>query len=363
MIGWVTKRKIVVIESDDWGSIRMPSRQVYDLLLSKGIRVDNQKYSRYDSLASDEDLSELFNVLSSVRDKNGNPAKLTANCVMANPDFDKIRQSNFEKYYYEPFTETLKRYPAHSNAFNLWRKGMSEGMFQLQFHGREHLNVHRWMKYLQENIGNVRLAFDNRMFEVSESGDVQGYMFMDALNYNNAHEIEFQKDSIIEGTKLFETILGFKSKTFIAPCYIWKSSLNDTLFNCGIKAFQGSWYQFEPKDGMENRFRKNFHYTGQKNALGQVYIVRNAAFEPSQIPNIDWIDDILSRIKIAFRWNKPAIISAHRLNFVGFIDRTNRERNLILFEQLLKEIVRKWPDIEFLSTDQLVDLMLEDKIE
>ena len=27
--GWRTKRHIVVIESDDWGSIRMPSKEVY----------------------------------------------------------------------------------------------------------------------------------------------------------------------------------------------------------------------------------------------------------------------------------------------------------------------------------------------
>ena len=27
--GWRTNRHIVVIESDDWGSIRMPSKEVY----------------------------------------------------------------------------------------------------------------------------------------------------------------------------------------------------------------------------------------------------------------------------------------------------------------------------------------------
>ena len=30
--GWRTKRKIVVIESDDWGSIRMPSLKVFETL-------------------------------------------------------------------------------------------------------------------------------------------------------------------------------------------------------------------------------------------------------------------------------------------------------------------------------------------
>jgi hypothetical protein len=38
--GWKTKRKIVVIESDDWGSIRMPSKSVVELLKSKKHRTN-----------------------------------------------------------------------------------------------------------------------------------------------------------------------------------------------------------------------------------------------------------------------------------------------------------------------------------
>lgn len=40
--GWKTNRKIIVIESDDWGSIRMPSKEVYELFLSKGFPIDTQ---------------------------------------------------------------------------------------------------------------------------------------------------------------------------------------------------------------------------------------------------------------------------------------------------------------------------------
>lgn len=85
--GWQTTRKIIVIESDDWGSIRMPSKEIYDNLLKSGIRVDRCPYNRYDSLASEEDLSALFDVLTSFRDMNGNHPVITANTVVANPDF------------------------------------------------------------------------------------------------------------------------------------------------------------------------------------------------------------------------------------------------------------------------------------
>jgi hypothetical protein len=42
-IGWRTNRKIIVIESDDWGSIRMRNQKTFDELLKAGIRVDKLK--------------------------------------------------------------------------------------------------------------------------------------------------------------------------------------------------------------------------------------------------------------------------------------------------------------------------------
>ena len=68
--GWHTRRKILVIESDDWGSVRMPSKEVYDEFMRRGIPVDKDPYCRFDNLATTEDLEALFDVLTSVKDKN-----------------------------------------------------------------------------------------------------------------------------------------------------------------------------------------------------------------------------------------------------------------------------------------------------
>ena len=55
--GYKTNRKIVVFESDDWGSIRMPSKLAYSNLLNKGIDVDKSYlYDTLDSLEKKEDL-------------------------------------------------------------------------------------------------------------------------------------------------------------------------------------------------------------------------------------------------------------------------------------------------------------------
>ncbi len=355
--GFHINRKIVVIESDDWGSIRMSSKDVYEKLLRKGIHVDNLAFNRYDALASESDLKALFEVLQSVKDKNGNPAIITANTIVANPDFDKIKASNYSEYYYEPFTETLKRYPEHSGAFELWKKGIAENVFRPQFHGREHLNVTRWMKALKNNVGNVRLAFEMGMYDLSEGNKITADSYMDTLNFENEDELEFQKKSIEEGLDLFEQIFGYRSKTFIAPCYIWDSKLNSVLAENGVKALQGGWFQLKPKVGILHKFRKEFHYTGERNKNNQCYIVRNVSFEPSINSSSSIIDEVLERMEFIFRMKKPVIISTHRLNFIGFIDSENRQRNLTIFAELLIRITKRWPNVEFVSSDKLADII------
>jgi len=360
--GWCTKHKIVVIESDDWGSIRMSSKESFLYLQSIGYPVDQCPYNSYDALESEEDLTSLFEVLNSVKDKNGLPAKLTANSVVANPDFDKIAQNDFQEYFYEPFTETYKRYPNHSNSFNLFRQGIVAGVVMPQFHNREHLNVKRWMRSLHKRNQGSLDAFTQRMFSVHQFYSPSSKSnFMNALDFDNANDADYIESVVKDGLILFKKIWGFHSTSFIANCYTWHSTLEKILAEEGVKYIQGTVVQKEPVIKSANKenikYNRKLHYQGQKNRLGQRYLIRNAYFEPSQIPAVDWISDCLNRIETAFRYYKPAIISSHRVNFIGAIVPGNRERTLKLFKQLLSEIVKKWPDVEFMSSDQLGDLM------
>jgi hypothetical protein len=71
----------------------------------------------------------------------------------------------------------------------------------------------------------------------------------------------------------------------------------------------------------------------------------------------DCVSKALHEIQNAFLWNKPAIISMHRVNFIGSINQNNRERNLKLFKELLDEIDKLWPDVEFLSSKDLAEII------
>jgi hypothetical protein len=54
---------------------------------------------------------------------------------------------------------------------------------------------------------------------------------------------------------------------------------------------------------------------------------------------------------------KPATISMHRLNVIGGLVEENRTCNLALLKQLLKEIVKRWPDVEFMNSAELGQLI------
>lgn len=352
--GWRTSRKIIVIESDDWGSIRMPSSKTYRELLDRGYHVDRDPFMKYDSLASEQDLSNMFEVFSSVRDKNDNPAILTANCVVTNPDFDKINASDFETYHYELFTETLNRYSRHQGSFDLWKEGMEHRLFHPQYHGREHVNIFRWMEALKNGDEMVRQAFDLNMISFRSEPVEKTVTYMESMEFRSNEQKEEIKFSLAEGVQIFSDVFGWSPDSFIGTCYIWSMDHEAILGEKGIKYIQGIPIQRQPviKNG-SFRHKHTFHYTGQKNRSNQFYLVRNAYFEPSINPKKYDVDGCLNRINIAFKWRKPVIISAHRLNFIGFVDEVNRDRNLKDFRRLLKLMLLKWPDIEFMTSDQL----------
>jgi hypothetical protein len=360
--GWTTKRKIVVIESDDWGSIRMPSKETYNKLLKKGYNVNNDPYLKYDSLATADDLSHLFDVLSSIKDKNNRSPIITANTIVANPDFKKIQNSNFETYFFEPFLETLARYKECDKSFDLWNEGIDSGLFFPQFHGREHLNVSQWMKALQKKDKNIIEAFENEMISISSEPSNMKFSYMEGMDFFDESEKRKRKEIIEQGLSSFENIFKYKSLSYIANCYIWDDYVEEILSNQGVKYIQGVRVQKKPNiSNKTHSYKFKSNSLGKKNKFDQIYLIRNVHFEPSHYPNKDVINDCLKEISIAFCWNKPAIISSHRINFIGAIDINNRIRNLKLFHDLLIKITIKWPDVEFMSSAELGDLIKNSK--
>lgn len=349
-------QKYVVIESDDWGSIRQPSRALYDAQMNRGGRPDRDPFFRYDSLERNKDLELLLEVLTRHKDAHGYPAVITPNYAVANPDFEKIRKGSFAQYHYETIEETLQNDPGCNGVQVLWRQGMNGGVWAPQLHCREHVQIEKWMESLRRGDVETVWAFSNRM--VSTAGSIASgnrYAYMDAFNY--ASVTDQSRDQVeriaSDAVRMFTQLFGRAPETFVAPCYVWNDALEEALHLNGIYSMQGGWYQWVPEGN--GSLQKKVHYNGEIRG-GQLYTVRNCLFEHSLFGEGDAVESCLKQMESAFRWHRPAIISSHRLNYMGRIEEANRGRGLRLLGELLKRICRTWPDAVFISSSDLTDL-------
>jgi hypothetical protein len=358
--GWRTKRKIIVFESDDWGSIRMPSNDVRKSLQENGVLSSNpDHYNLYDSLESNDDLTALFELLSKFKDANRNHPVFTGLNVVANPDFEKIKNDNFEKYYYEPFTETLKWYSNHDRVAELWREGAEKRLFEPQFHGREHLNVTSWLKGLREEAPKTRIAFDHGFWGLNPVPLGESPVkYLAAFDIYDPEEIDYLKTVIQEGSQLFKSIMGYGPSFFVPPNTSFSLKLLDSMKVNGIQYVLIDKFQKEPTG--HGQYRTHFRYLGKQNNHGQIYLSRNASFEPAAVGK-DWVSECLQSINRAFRWRKPATISTHRVNYIGHLDPQNRDHGLTQLRELLTQILKKWPDVEFMTSVELGNLIRADK--
>ncbi|MBF0233964.1 MAG: polysaccharide (de)acetylase [Desulfamplus sp.] len=356
--GWRTNHKIVVIESDDWGSIRTSSPYAFNYLLKKGYQLEKSCYS-YDSLETNEDIEELYKVLFSVRDCRNRPACFTANIVLANPDFTKIESNGFDYYEYSPIDKTLQQFQNRNRVIELWLQGFANKCFIPQFHAREHVAWWNWLKALKglstEALETFKLGMCGVPLAVSKENQsffTPIYINKDKLKSNG---VDLQK-VIKEGLQLFQDILGYKSLSTVAPNVSWTDDTEKLWALSGIRFIQGGFIQ--ESDDIAG-FSKRLHYTGESNIYNSIYLTRNCSFEPSKTKNVTWVNCIRA-IDLLFKLSQPAIICSHRVNYIGSINPKNRDRSLDQLKNLLMMIVKKWPDVIFLSSPELGMLIEKD---
>jgi hypothetical protein len=360
--GWTTTRQIVVFESDDWGSVRMSGKAEFEKLLKSGLLRNDSYFIANDSLESNCDLELLFEVLKRYSDKNSINPVFTAVCVVANPDFEKIKENGFVKYEYEPFTETCRRYPFHNRVMDLRKEGIKQNLFIPEFHGREHLNVQKWMRELQSGNKALLAAFEQGVFGLSTGFNNEPVPeHLAAFDPEFSSDIPYMENLISDGVRLFESLIGRKPGYVVPPNNYGFHGIAKILRLCGIGYINSGRIQSEPLG--DGKYKRQINWTGKENSLGQISLIRNCFFEPVLEESIssDPTDNCLFQIETAFRWNKPAIISTHRVNYSGLINENNRGKGLSALEKLLKKMLKKWPDLEFMSSVELGDTIRNSK--
>ncbi len=349
------EEKIIVFESDDWGSIRTPNLKAAEQVKLYGGYTSEAAYLNVDTLENESDVKKLFETLLAFKDIDGNHPIITANYVMANPDFDKIKASNFSQYFYKPFPDTYQEYFGSNQILKTVKEGISSKLFYPQFHGREHVNVPLWLDLLQNGDKAFLVAFENNFFGI-HTANLEKIKRNVQIAFDLVDDSTYLLSNIKEGLALFNEIFGFKSKSFIPNNYVWDQNWNKILAENEIAYLQGVRIQSGPlSSNKENKRKQTKRWGGCYENNKIISIVRNGSFEPSfsKYTGKTAIERCLNDIAVAFLFKQPAVISTHRLNFVSSLNQKNRDINLEYFSELLDLILKKWPEVKFMNTEQL----------
>ncbi|KYP15122.1 hypothetical protein, partial [Flavihumibacter sp. CACIAM 22H1] len=358
LISWrevKTNRKLIVFISDDWGSLRIRDKAQRDALIQLGINMELNRFDKLDAFETNDDIDGLFNVLSSYKDLHGRNPVLTAATCLANPDYEKIEADAFNNYYYKPIDSIYKEFYASDKVLDKMLAAMNEGFFVPEFHGREHLNTNWWLDYLKNAVPIFKTAFGESFFMISGGYQREkGFGGIGAsFDLANSSEIKSHIETALDGLRTFERIFKQKASCFIAPSLLFNSGMEPALSTAGIKLVDVARFRTEPVG--EGKYKKRLHYMGQKAAAGCHYFSRNAVFEPDYYGAKDEVETCLQQVKQAFDRKQPAVISNHRVCFMGGIKTENRDFGLKALDKLFRTILTKWPDAEFVPLSALAE--------
>lgn len=353
--GWSTKRKILCFAVDDYGNVRLRNTNALNQLKSKGIKLNN-RFDYLDALDTREDFNQLYRVLNSVKDQNQNPAIFTPYALSANINFEKVLQ-NKKIYEYELLPETYhklaKENDAYKDAWEILKEGIRMKFIKPQFHGREHLNVTLFNDLLDENHSHLMTNLENHSYAgIPQKSNKPTIKFTQAFAFWEEAEILEHKKIIEDGLQCFKSVYGYNSLSFTPPGQQLHPTLYKYVEDLGIKAVD------KPRKAKRhlglNTYKIEKNKLGVQNNQNHVSVVRNVVFEPTDPRNIDWVNFTYNQIQAAFRTNKPAIVSSHRVNYCGHISPENRTKGLNALKQLIEKVMKSYPDVEFLSIDDLV---------
>lgn len=360
IIGFSTKRKIVVFSVDDYGNVRLDGIEAKKNLIAGGMNLPSH-FDNLDTMETTEDLEILFDALTSVKDKNNNPAVFTPFALPCNINFEAMKQNSYQKYEYELLDKTFSkledRHPKkYTGTWALWKEGLEKGLLRPQFHGREHLNLKIFNQKLKENDAVTRLCLENNSYTGIKNTEYPTISYTAAFDFWDIEENKNFEEIITSGTLHFESVFGYKPIHFNAPGATASCIINDFIFANGMRFIDNPIIKNEHLGF--GKYQRKINYTGKKINSGLININRNVVFEPCE-GDRDWVGTAMEQIESAFRWDKPAIISSHRVNFCGNIDQDNRKKGINSLRNLLKRIIEKWPEVEFMSSEELCRIIVK----
>jgi hypothetical protein len=183
---------------------------------------------------------------------------------------------------------------------------------------------------------------------------------MSAFDYSDFAERDLAHASARTGLQLFEDLFGYKSISFMPSQSVMGDDLFETLRSNGVDLSKAG-ARIPPT--MINQHKKVKHdYWGYSNKHDIYFSRANANFEPNKDQR-DWIQACLQDVALAFKYGKPAVISTHRVNYIGGMEEKNKISSLKELEMLIREILKQFKNVEFVDSSSLLQILKDESFQ
>jgi hypothetical protein len=348
----------VVFESDDWGLCgEGKDRPAHDRLASKGYDFAGKGARMYlNTLESREDLDRLFRALSSFKDSLGRNPVFTANFVVANPDFSRIKESGYKNYHFVPITDGFPgSWRERESPLSSWREGIARGLFVPEYHGFSHFNHSNWIEGLRKGDRRLKDFFEEEMFSSSKGYPTiaeYGVRLSGRIAYRTLVE---QYSEISRGVKIFRRAFSRNPRTTIPPHDISNTQTLLAFSRAGVNFVQSEKRQVSSMLDLWPR-RPSTPIAFVTRVISELSLIvrtyRNVRLEMEEYPSEATLD--LTR-KI-FSMGGPAVVGTHRQNYVSGLDRNNSEEGRERLVSYLKGLSED-PLLTYLSSFEGSQLM------
>jgi hypothetical protein len=329
-----TKRPVVVIQSDDWGRVGIPSIEALDRVKTGGAK--GGAWDRY-GLESASDLEALGEMLAGIADADGNAPCVTANFVMANADLVRMRAERYADFRWTGLADGFPE-PWREDVLPAYRDLIRRGLFEAALHGFTHFNTEIMAGALREESDRgrrARLLADNDIPYLASLTPEYNFALVRRDAGEQFMDESYQAEWVATGVGLFTDVFGHGPVTTCAPGYRANAVTQSLWRNAGIESFQVV--------GTDPLSTVN----------GMIQVARNVAFEPA-LDDGDVVDTALNQARRAVRRGTPIVICSHSINYITrFTDAAGNGRQLL--HRLLSMLLEEFPQLRFANTKSLVD--------
>lgn len=317
----VLTRPVVVVESDDWGPGPVSDAQM---------------------------LERIAGLLADIRDTKGRPAVMTLGVVLGKPDGAAILANDCRQYHRRALDE-----PRYAPIVEAIGRGCGAGVFTLQRHGLEHC----WPSAL---LARARSA--TRVHEWLADDDARSEALPPELQsrWIDAAELPsspLPADDVLaaveQEAEMFRRIFGEVPTVAVPNTFVWTDDVERAWASTGVSCVVtcGRQYVGRAADGsLLPPVRQMFN--GAAGVDGIRYVVRDAYFEPIRGHRAE---QVWAAVAERTELGRPTLLEMHRESFVAGAEAA--ERALAELERALRGVLRRHPDVHFMSTAALHRLL------